>query len=231
MKNKLIIITSVVIGLAMLLAYTTPNAKLKKAKVGRPERHKGEGLFLAKLAKDKMGHKQALAFCNGVEEISCEIEAPSEWLMSIIHHESRFVPSAKNPKSTGSGLLQMLNAVAKSHGTTSASLREMSAIQQLPYIRKYFIKDVSMYGKYISVTDMYLAVFAPSKRPKLREIYKKGGDLSSLIIYRAGSDEYVQNAGVDPTPGDAGLTYADLSRHIMDMYPEVLEYKSIPCQE
>jgi len=231
MKKKLIIITSVGIGLAMLLAYTTPNSALKKAKVGRPERYDGEGLFLAAQAKKALGHKQAILFCNEVEEMSCELNVPAEWIMSIIYHESRFKPAAKSPKSTASGLLQMLERVAKKHGTSTARLREMSAVDQVPYIKSYFAADIAQNGGYLSVTDMYLAVFAPARRKQLKEIYKKGGDLSTLTIYKAGTPEYVANAPVDPTPGDHGLTYADLSRHIMVMFPEIFELKSIPCQE
>ncbi len=231
MKKKLIILTSVAVGLAMLLAYTTPNARLKKAKVGMPERHKGEGLFLAHQAKKQMGHKEAILFCNKIEEMSCAIRVPSEWPMSIVYHESRFKHAAKSPKSTASGLLQMLEAVARRLGTTTAKLRAMSPSEQAPFIWKYFELDVAQNGGYISVTDMYLAVFAPARRKQLKEIYKAGGDLSTLMIYKAGTPEYVANAGIDPTPGDAGLTYADLSRHIMDMFPEIFEYKSIPCQE
>ena len=52
--------------------------------------------------------------------------------------ESRFKTAAKNPYSTATGLIQFTEPTANELGTSTAALRNMSAIDQLDYVEKFF---------------------------------------------------------------------------------------------
>lgn len=58
-------------------------------------------------------------------------------LAGTISHESGFVPSAKNPRGSASGLLQWIDSTARSLGTTAEKIRRMSVDEQLPLIERY----------------------------------------------------------------------------------------------
>jgi hypothetical protein len=65
-------------------------------------------------------------------------------IAGVISHESRFDPAAHNPQpgQTATGLIQFIESTARTLGTTTAALRTMSALQQLPYVEKFFARTM-----------------------------------------------------------------------------------------
>jgi hypothetical protein len=104
--------------------------------------------------------KQALAALNPQNYIM-----DPNWLMKVITKESAgtFSPSIKNPTSSATGLIQFMADTAKGLGTSTAKLAQMSAVDQLDYVEKYF-KPYK--GKMHSFADVYIAVFYPAALSK-----------------------------------------------------------------
>ena len=101
------------------------------------------------------------AFGNKIIKISNNLKISPNWLMITINNETAgtFSPSIKNPTSTATGLIQFMEATAKSLGTTTAALAKMSNVEQLDYVENYFKPYI---GQMKSVSDVYLAVFFPA---------------------------------------------------------------------
>ncbi len=100
----------------------------------------------------------AKAFGEKVISICTGFGFPASWLMVVMNNESGLNSAIKNPTSSASGLIQFMEATAKSLGTTTEKLRAMSNVDQLDYVQKY----LKPYAKQIkSVSDVYLSIFFP----------------------------------------------------------------------
>ena len=97
-------------------------------------------------------------FKEKVLEISKKLKINPDDLMAVIAFESNFDPSARNPASDATGLIQFIPSTAESLGTTVEELKNMSAIQQLDYVYEY-LKTYS--GRMNDIYDVYMAVFLP----------------------------------------------------------------------
>ncbi len=100
-------------------------------------------------------------FKKRVEEISNELEINPNRLMLIMRHESRLNHKAQN-KIGATGLIQFTKKTAEGLWTTTEKLKNMSNIQQLDYVREYFLKYK---GKIKSVKDLFLITFFPAAIP------------------------------------------------------------------
>jgi len=135
-------------------------------------------------------------FMAEVLRVSDEYNLDPSDLLAVMYRESRLDPSAKNPKSTATGLIQFTEATAKNLGTTTAALRIMSAAQQMKYVEKYFeYWKVPKTG--ISRGELYGYIFMP-------------GRVSSGVFAVSGTDEYSLNAKLD-LDDDQRITTADLT--------------------
>jgi len=67
-------------------------------------------------------------------------------IAGVISHESRFDAAAHSPipGQTATGLIQFIESTARSLGTSTAALRTMSALQQLPYVERYFQRTLRL---------------------------------------------------------------------------------------
>lgn len=95
-----------------------------------------------------------------VEELRWEEERAS-WLMAVMAWETRrtFSPSIRAPNSSATGLLQFLRSTAKYLGTTTERLAQLTATQQLEYVRRYF---APMARRVVTLEDLYMAVIWPA---------------------------------------------------------------------
>ncbi len=98
-------------------------------------------------------------FATKLVAIANELQANPNWLMQVMWSESRLKAGAVNPKSRATGLIQFMPDTAKSLGTSVEALRTMNAVQQLDYVRKYFLPYK---GKLSSYYDVYSVVFFPA---------------------------------------------------------------------
>lgn len=80
------------------------------------------------------------------------------WLMFVMNFESAgtFNPAIQNPYTKGTGLIQFMPNTAKGLGTSIEQLKNMTNVQQLYYVYKYFKGR-----KYNSIFDLYLITFYP----------------------------------------------------------------------
>lgn len=139
-------------------------------------------------------------FLDKVVSVSSDLGFDPNDLLRVIDFETAgsFSPKAQPIRKDGTkissatGLIQFLEKTAKGLGTTTADLANMTAVEQLDYVKKYFepYKDrIKNFG------DVYMAVHWP----------KGVGKDDSYVMYEAGSDSYKANKGLD-TNGDGTVT-------------------------
>lgn len=79
------------------------------------------------------------AFIKGVEGIAKRLGVDPSWLLNVMAFESSLNAHAANPTSSGRGLIQFMNPTARRMGLSgSDAFTHMSAMQQLPFVEKYF---------------------------------------------------------------------------------------------
>lgn len=109
------------------------------------------------------------------------------WYMAVMAFETgrTFNPAEPNRAGSGAiGLIQFMPATARGLGTSSQALANMTAVQQLDYVEKYFQPYV---GRIRNLGDMYMAVLWPAGI----------GRADDWVMWTEGSIEYTQNAGLD----------------------------------
>ena len=113
-------------------------------------------------------------------------ESQASDLMACMAFESAetFSPSIKNAAGSGAtGLIQFMPATARGLNTTTEALANMTAVDQLDYVKAYF----KPYARRINcIEDMYMAILMPKyiSSPLDTTIFSSG------VAYR-------QNSGLD----------------------------------
>ncbi len=149
------------------------------------------------------------AFESKVKEVSRKLDIPADWLMAVMHSESRFDASVKNIKGSGAtGLIQFMPATAKDYNVTTDRLRNMNHIEQLDYVYEYLNRVRNKYKNYDSLTDLYLAILYP----------KALGEETCYTMYAKPSKAYEMNAGLDENK-DGRVTVSDIDRRMKRVYP------------
>lgn len=85
----------------------------------------------------------------------------ADWLATIIGFETQWTwsPYIKNARGSGAiGLIQFMGDTAKRLGTTTAALGQMTAVEQLAYVEKYFRGRTKNIRRF---EDLYLLVLWP----------------------------------------------------------------------
>lgn len=148
------------------------------------------------------------AFERKVREVSRMLNIPPEWLMAVMHSESRFDASVKNHLGSGAtGLIQFMPTTAKEHDITTDKLRNMNHIEQLDYVFQYLNKYRSKYGEYHSLTSLYLGILYP----------KAIGEEYCYTLYASPSKAYKMNAGLDEDK-DNRVTVMDIDKRMKRKY-------------
>lgn len=153
----------------------------------------------------------------GIERVSSsfvdELEAMASRLMldpngiaAVISQESRFNPQAVNPHSGATGLIQFMPSTAKKLGTTVEALRQMTDLEQLMFVERFF-KPFA--GKLHSRGDYYMAVFMPAFLGKPRDTVLEMRLDGRMVPFVKGEKPYDQNAGLDVN-GDGKITVGDV---------------------
>lgn len=119
-----------------------------------------------KLVFEDLVKENKVAFIQKVKEISNRLGINPNWLMLVMYMESNINHRAVNPMGGATGLIQFMPFVATELGTTTKQLLNMTNIEQLDYVEKYF----KSWAKYVTgFTDLYLVTFYPAaliqKRP------------------------------------------------------------------
>lgn len=138
----------------------------------------------------------------------------ASWLMACIAFETggTFDPAQKNlAGSSGTGLIQFMRSTAIGLGTTVEELAEMAAVQQLEYVRLYFMPYAA---RIKTLSDMYMAILAPSAvgKPEGTTLYS-GSDGGS----------YRMNAPLDIN-NDGKITKQEATRFVASQLQKGLAY-------
>jgi hypothetical protein len=142
------------------------------------------------------GAKVTPEFKRRVIEICEELGFNPDYLMACMAFESRetFTSNILNQAGSGAiGLIQFMPATAEWLNTTTDELAHMSPIEQLEYVRKYFL---TYKGKVKTSEDIYMAILWP----------KAIGKDPDTAIFKAGTKFYAQNSGFDKNPYDGEIT-------------------------
>lgn len=142
-------------------------------------------------------------FCTKLQTICDKLHISAEWLLAVMYVESRINPYAINKYSGATGLIQFMPATAKSLGTTTAELLNMTAVDQLDYVYLY-LKPYT--GKMHSLMDVYFAIFFPAAIGKPSDYVLQTSKLSASLIAS-------QNAGYDIN-SDGEITVAEVEYKI-----------------
>lgn len=149
------------------------------------------------------------AFEKKVQWVSKKLDIPAEWLMSVMHSESKFDASVANYKGSGAtGLIQWMPATAKDYNLTVEKIRNMNHIEQLDYVYRYLNDKRQKYGNYESLTDLYLAILYPKA---MAEEY-------CFTLYATPSVAYKMNIGLDMDK-DGRVTIQDIDKRMKKKYP------------
>jgi peptidoglycan hydrolase-like protein with peptidoglycan-binding domain len=145
-------------------------------------------------------------FNKKLEKIASALGVNSKHLVAIMKQESGVNPAAVNKMSGATGLIQFMPATAASLGTTTAELKNMSAVEQLDYVYKYF-KMVGVKPG-MDLGDLYMAVFMP----------KYVGADDNTVLGQDGASGfsgkvYAQNKGLDKNK-DGAITVADVKSSV-----------------
>lgn len=160
------------------------------------------------------GSRVAADFREKVKAISARLGIDSSDLMTCMAWESgrTFSPAVKNMAGSGAtGLIQFMPSTARSLGTSVGALAQMSAVQQLDWVEKYF---QPYKGKLHDLSDLYMAILWPKAvgRPLEYVLWDK---TSRPTTYR-------QNAGLDANH-DGEITKAECAAKLFAMKAEGLK--------
>ena len=143
----------------------------------------GTGSSLRKIA---WGAVVSPEFKARICQISDILQCDPSHLMAAMAFETgeTFSPKKTNKDSGATGLIQFIPKTAMNLGTSTNQLAEMSAETQLTYVQKYLQRYK---GLMKSLSDVYMTILWPAAvgRPE------------STVIFKAPSNAYTQNKGLD----------------------------------
>lgn len=135
------------------------------------------------------GAKVSAEFRAKVRTIAARIGVSADDLMACMAWETgrTFSPSVRNAAGSGAtGLIQFMPTTAANMGTTTAALAQMSAVQQLDWVERYF---QTWRGRLKNLGDLYMAILWPGAIGK--------PDSYVLWDQKTRPTTYRQNAGID----------------------------------
>lgn len=145
-------------------------------------------------------------FNKKLQKIADKLGVAKSDLIAIMRLESGLDHTIQNKKSKAIGLIQFMPDTARSLGTTTDALKNMTAVEQLDYVYKYFVMRGVQPG--MKLGDLYLAVFWPAG------VGKPDNYVIARETDRGFSGKvYAQNKGLDVTK-DGILTAGDTRRAV-----------------
>ena len=157
---------------------------------------------------EKVKYNQS-AFADKVNKISTALKVNPDWLMLVMHSESRLNHKIVNPIGA-TGLIQFMPDTARGLGTTTQALREMTNVEQLDYVYKYF-KPYA--GKINSYFDLYLITFFPAGMGKPENWVMQTKKLSASKIAQ-------QNPAINKWAKDDVITVGEFKKYVKSTLPK-----------
>lgn len=149
------------------------------------------------------------AFQRAVIDMTGRIGGNADYWLAVMSFETggTFDPAVRNPISKAVGLIQFTKETAENIlGTTRDELADMSQVEQLQWVEKYLAPAT---GKFDTIADHYMAVFAPIGMGEARSfgLYHKDAPT------KRGRDRYTQNAKLDSN-NDGVITVGEAARRV-----------------
>lgn len=131
--------------------------------------------------EDKVPSSYRADFVNAVKHYSSQLGISPSWLMAVMYFESAktFSPSVSNPYTNATGLIQFMPNTAIELGTTVNALAKMTAVEQLEYVYKYYVRYRSKLKSYV---DLYLITFFPIAAGKPANYILQTSSLPASLI-------------------------------------------------
>jgi hypothetical protein len=135
------------------------------------------------------GAKVSPEFRGKARRIAQEIGADPSAFMAAMAFETggTFDPAVRNSQSGATGLIQFMPKTAIGLGTTVDELAKMTAVDQLDWVKKYFVKN-GYTGCIGTLPDLYMAILWPAAIGKPSDY---------ILIRDDGGKAYIQNRGLD----------------------------------
>jgi hypothetical protein len=139
-------------------------------------------------------------FARAVTDVASSLGFDVNSLLGVMSSESGINPKATNPTGGATGLIQFMPATARMLGTTVEALRNMTGVEQLEYVRRFFLPYQGRIRR-DEPGDYYIATFLPAYLGAPREtVLGKKGSLE--ILPKTGFSMgkiYEQNSVFDST--------------------------------
>jgi len=188
-------------------------------KVVKKIKNKSKPLYLKATAAKEI--KNIDNFERVLRKYAEDLKIEADWIMAVMHSESKFIKSVGNYQGSGAtGLIQFMPKTAKELKTTTRKLAKMTAIEQLFYVHKYFENVQRSRGKIKTLTDCYLAVLWQSAVNK--------DQFYTLYTKAKRPKTYALNSGLDKYPlrkPDGKIQKIDIYWHLKGKYPFAFETK------
>lgn len=176
------------------------------------------------VGKIAWGAKVSPEFKQKVIDICKELEVDPNYLMSCIAFESveTFRADIRNPFSNAVGLIQFMPNIAVEYGTTSDALARMTNVEQLDYVKMYFM---NWRGRLKTLADVYMRIFWPAAIGKpetyiIAERWSRNPDGSYKVDIngnKKANPVYAQNKGFD-TNDDGLFTKGEAASLVQQKY-------------
>jgi hypothetical protein len=170
----------------MLLFVATQNHFPLFNKRAKCKKQRGAENGTAAMVQIAWGKVLSSDFKDEVISISDYLTCDPSHLTSAMAFETgeTFSPSIQNKQSGAIGLIQFMPKTAAALGTSTDELRQMTAVEQLVYVRKYL---QSYRNRMKSLSDVYMTILWP----------KAVGQPEAYVIFKTPSKQYEQNKGLD----------------------------------
>jgi hypothetical protein len=153
------------------------------------------------------GARVPVDFRIKVVQIADRLQTDPDHLMAVMAFETgeTFSPAILNQAGSGAvGLIQFTVPAAQCLKTTTAALGQMTALQQLDYVERYFKECVGP-RKPATLADLYMAVLWP------RAIVEP----DHYVLWQAPDVRYNQNRGLDRN-GDGKVTKGEAAGFVQE---------------
>ncbi|GAA5154448.1 hypothetical protein GCM10023340_38010 [Nocardioides marinquilinus] len=139
-------------------------------------------------------------FLRGVEGMAQRLGAQPEHIMAAMSFETggSFASDVRNPRSSATGLIQFMDSTARGLGTTTDQLAQMTPVQQLDYVERYF---EPYRGRLGDLESVYTSILAGSPH--------SGDD----ALFTQGDRAYGPNRELDVNRNGV-ITAAEATQHV-----------------
>ena len=109
-----------------------------------------------------------IAFSKGLDQLAKDLNTDKDNLIKVMDFETggTLDPAEQSPNSTATGLIQFIERTAKALGTTTAKIKQMSGVEQLELMKRYFLElnnlPKKVKGRRVTLVELYLTVFYPA---------------------------------------------------------------------